>query len=99
MLVEIESFVNWLRRRNPQARTWRDYSYDLKQFAAAVGDRPPATNTFHDLDRFVAQQAERGFKPATTRSAAAWRPSPRCTPSCLTTTRTWSAPSCRTGIG
>jgi site-specific recombinase XerD len=65
MLVEIESFVNWLRRRNPQARTWRDYSYDLKQFAAAVGDRPPASITFHNLDRFVALQARRGFKPTT----------------------------------
>jgi len=31
MLSEIEQFVNWLRRRNPQARTWRGYSYDLKQ--------------------------------------------------------------------
>jgi site-specific recombinase XerD len=65
MLAEIESFVHWLRRRNPQARTWRDYSYDLKQFAAAVGDRPPASITFHDLDRFVALQAGRGFKPTT----------------------------------
>jgi site-specific recombinase XerD len=65
MLVEIESFVNWLRRRNPQARTWRDYSYDLKQFAAAVGDQPPASVTFHDLDRLVALQAGRGFKPTT----------------------------------
>lgn len=25
MLTEIEAFVNWLRRRSPQARTWRDY--------------------------------------------------------------------------
>ena len=32
MLVEIEQFVNWVRRRNSQARTWRDYGYDLKQF-------------------------------------------------------------------
>ena len=65
MLVEIDRFVNWLRRRNPDARTWRDYQYDLKQFAAAVGDRPPGSVTFHDLDRFVSQQAARGFKPAT----------------------------------
>ncbi len=65
MLVEIERFVNWLRRRNPEARTWRDYSYDLKQFADVVGDRPPGDITFHDVDRFVMSQAERGFKPAT----------------------------------
>ncbi len=65
MLAEIECFVNWLRRRNPEARTWRDYAYDLKQFAAAVGDQPPSAVTFHDVDRFVTGQAARGFKPAT----------------------------------
>ncbi len=65
MLAEIERFVNWLRRRNPDARTWRDYPYDLQQFAALVGDRPPNSVTFHDVDRFVIAQAERGFKPAT----------------------------------
>jgi site-specific recombinase XerD len=65
MLAEIEHFVNWLRRRNPEARTWRDYSYDLKQFADVVGDRPPGDLTFHDVDRFVISQVERGFKPST----------------------------------
>lgn len=65
MLAEIESFVNWLRRRNPEARTWRDYGYDLQQFAATVGDRPPGSITFHDIDRFVTLQAARGLKPAT----------------------------------
>ena len=38
MLAEIERFVNWLHRRNPNARTWRDYSYDLKKFIAVVGN-------------------------------------------------------------
>jgi site-specific recombinase XerD len=65
MLVEIESFVNWVRRRNPTARTWRDYGYDLTQFVAVVGDRPPAALTFHDVDRFVSQQAAQGYQPAT----------------------------------
>ena len=65
MLSEIERFVNWMHRRNPEARTWRDYGYDLKQFAAVVGDRPPGSITLHDVDRFVTQQANRGFKPAT----------------------------------
>jgi len=42
MLSEIDQFVNWVRRRNPGARTWRDYGYDLRQFAALVGMyRPP----------------------------------------------------------
>lgn len=65
MYDEIERFTNWLRRRNPQARTWRDYRYDLQQFAAVVGDRPAGEITFQDVDRFVSQQAERGHKPAT----------------------------------
>lgn len=65
MLTEIEGFVNWLRRRNPTARTWRDYQYDLKQFVAVVGDRPPGDITLHDVDRFVTRQAAKGFKPAT----------------------------------
>ncbi len=65
MLTEIEQFVNWVRRRNPQARTWRDYSYDLGQFAALVGDRPPGEITFHEVDRFVDLQKTRGFLPTT----------------------------------
>lgn len=65
MYDEIQSFVNWLRRRNPQARTWRDYGYDLKQFVAVVGTQSPANITFKDIDRFVTSQAAHGFKPAT----------------------------------
>lgn len=65
MLSQIEDFVNWVRRRNPQARTWRDYSYDLQQFAVVVGDRSPGEITFRDIDRFVNSQVARGFKPAT----------------------------------
>lgn len=53
MLSEIEHFVNWLRRRNPNARTWRDYSYDLRQFAAFLGDRSPGAVSYQDIDRFV----------------------------------------------
>jgi site-specific recombinase XerD len=65
MLSQIEDFVNWVRRRNPQARTWRDYSYDLAQFAALVGDRLPGEITLRDIDRFVNIQVERGYKPST----------------------------------
>ena len=65
MLVEIDRFLNWQRRRNATARTWRDYGYDLKQFVAVVGDGPPSAITFQDVDRFVTQQAGCGFKPAT----------------------------------
>lgn len=65
MIDEITNFVNWLRRRNPQARTWRDYSYDLKQFVAVVGDKPPASVTIQDVDNFITTQAAGGLKPAT----------------------------------
>jgi hypothetical protein len=39
MLSQINEFVNGVRRRNPAARTWRDYRNDLQQFAASV-DNP-----------------------------------------------------------
>lgn len=65
MLSQIEEFVNWVHRRNSEARTWRDYSYDLRQFLEVVGDRPPNEITIHDIDRFVSNQVGRGFKPAT----------------------------------
>ena len=65
MLDEIDRFINWIHRRNSAARTWRDYQYDLKQFAAVVGDKPPGSITFHEVDQFVIQQAENGMGPAT----------------------------------
>jgi site-specific recombinase XerD len=65
MLSEIERFVNWVHRRNSEARTWRDYGYDLHFFMDAVGDRPPNEITFQDVDRFVALQCGRGFKATT----------------------------------
>jgi site-specific recombinase XerD len=65
MLVEIDAFVNWVRRRNPRAHTWRDYAADLRQFAAATGDVFPRSVTFHDVDRFVTEQAGQGYQPGT----------------------------------
>lgn len=65
MVSQIEEFVNWVHRRNAQARTWRDYRNDLQQFAAIVGDCDPALITFREIDLFIARQREKGFKPAT----------------------------------
>ena len=65
MLSEIEQFVNWVHRRNPAARTWKDYNFDLRQFAALVGDCPPAAVTFREVDRFVDAQRSKGFQPTT----------------------------------
>jgi site-specific recombinase XerD len=65
MLAEIERFVNWVRRRSPEAHTWRDYRCDLRFFANVVGDHPPKEITFREVDRFIQQQTEQGFKPTT----------------------------------
>ncbi len=65
MLSEIKCFVNWLRRRNPEARTWKDYGYDLQQFVSVVGDHPPGDVTIQDIDHFIIQQVSRGLQPAT----------------------------------
>jgi site-specific recombinase XerD len=65
MLSEIAQFVNWVHRRNPEARTWKDYGYDLDQFVASVGDRPPWDITIQDIDDFIIWQISRGMKPAT----------------------------------
>jgi hypothetical protein len=31
----------------------RDYSYDLQQFVALIGDKSPGEITFRDIDHFV----------------------------------------------
>jgi hypothetical protein len=51
--------------RYPDARTWKDYHYDLRQFADLVGDVPLATLTFCEVDRFVDLQKMRSFLPTT----------------------------------
>jgi len=58
MLVEIERFVNWVRRRSPQAHTWQDYRCDLNFFMASVGDRKPGAITFQDIDRFIGEHKD-----------------------------------------
>jgi site-specific recombinase XerD len=65
MLAQIEKFVNWVRRRSPQAHTWRDYQCDLRCFVEVVGDRPPGEINFRDIDRFIDLQCAKGFKPST----------------------------------
>ena len=65
MLAEIERFVNWTRRRSPAAHTWRDYRCDLQMFCEVVGDCALRDITFKDIDRFIAMQSEKGFKPST----------------------------------
>lgn len=65
MLSEITRFVNWTRRRNPVARTHKDYRYDLKQYAAVLGHKELSAVTFQDIDWFIHTQQLRGLKAAT----------------------------------
>ncbi|MCA9936633.1 MAG: tyrosine-type recombinase/integrase [Ardenticatenaceae bacterium] len=65
MIDEINRFVNCIRRRSPNAHTYQDYRCDLQQFLAVVGDHPPDEIGFQDVDRFIADQSQRGLKPAT----------------------------------
>jgi site-specific recombinase XerD len=63
MLVEIEQFVNWVRRRSAGTRTWKDYASDLQLLVRIVGDRPPGQIIIQDIDRFVDAQISLGRKP------------------------------------
>jgi site-specific recombinase XerD len=65
MFKQIEEFVKWHRRRNPDSRTWRDYKYDLNQFVEVIGEREPHTIKVPDIDQFVVHQSERGLSPKT----------------------------------
>ena len=62
MLSEIERFVNWVHRRSPEARTWKDYGYDLRFFMQVVEDRPLREITFRDIDHFIAIQSETAIR-------------------------------------
>jgi len=62
MFHEIDRFVNWMRRRNPQADTAKSYRYHLSKFTEVVGDLPPREVTLHDIDAFIEFQADRGLK-------------------------------------
>jgi hypothetical protein len=78
MLSEIDRFVNWVRRRNPEARTWKDYAYDLRQFAALVGDNSGKTARVGCIDACIfvkeipgiAKQYTRSFYKQTSRPPA-----------------------------
>lgn len=61
MVSEVQQFINWVQLRNPQARTWKDYSYDLKRFEESIGEKPLKEITYRDIDRFIEAQSERGL--------------------------------------
>ena len=51
--------------RSPQARTWRDYKCDMQLFVTTVGDRSVGEIHPRDIDDFVNDQAQKGYKPST----------------------------------
>ena len=65
MVNEIHSFVNWLHRRNPQARTWKDYRHVLNRFKGIIGDKSPHEVTVKDVDNFVVALVEHGLQATT----------------------------------
>lgn len=65
MIEEIREFVNWVRRRAPDAYTWHSYRYALAQFLTHVGDCPPEAVTSADIGDFVNAQVARGLRPPT----------------------------------
>ncbi len=65
MMVEVERFIDWVRMRSPQARTWRDYQCDLDLFITIVGNRNADEIHPHDIDDFVKTQIGKGYKPST----------------------------------
>lgn len=65
MVTDIERFIQWVRMRSPQAKTWRDYKCDLDLFRALVGSRGVSEILPRDIDAFVNHQVQKGYKPST----------------------------------
>ena len=65
MQSEVEQFINWVRMRSPQARTWRDYKCDLDLFMKVMSAKGIEEIRPRDIDEFVNVQTGRGYKPST----------------------------------
>ena len=65
MQSEVERFINWVRMRSPQARTWRDYRCDLELFMKIIGAKSIEEIRPRDVDEFIHFQVGRGYKPST----------------------------------
>ncbi len=64
MLVEIEQFAKWLRRKSPHTSTVVHYTNDLKLFFAWI-DKPPDQITLRDVDAFIEHSQQQGHRIAT----------------------------------
>lgn len=65
MLFDIERFIQWVRMRSPQAKTWRDYKCDLELFSQVMDNRKAEEIHPRDVDDFVNHQIQKGYKPGT----------------------------------
>lgn len=65
MLANFERFIDWVRIRSPQAKTWRDYRCDLRLFMNLIQDRDLRDIHPQDVDSFVNFQVSKGYKPST----------------------------------
>jgi site-specific recombinase XerD len=64
MLVEVEQYQQWLRRKFPRTTTLRHYSNDIELFFTWVG-KPPAAVTLRDVDAFIEHCLQLGHHSAT----------------------------------
>ena len=65
MLEEIVHFVNWIHQRNPEARTWKDYKYDLLSFHSFVDGIPLFEISYQEIDAYILDQKKQGFSNTT----------------------------------
>lgn len=65
MLTDIKRFIQWVRMRSPQAKTWRDYRCDLDLFSRVIRGHGTAEIFPRDIDAFVNYQVQKGYKPST----------------------------------
>ena len=67
---DIEQFKQYMKRQAPKRRTWKDYTSDVRQFAAAC-PKPWNEVRMQDIDAFVDQQRQKGLSAATVKRRVA----------------------------
>lgn len=67
---KIEQFKQYMKRQAPNRRTWKDYTSDVRQFAALC-TKPWVEVKMQDIDAFVDQQRQKGLSAATVKRRVA----------------------------
>lgn len=65
MKKDIRNFIDWIRLRNPFAKTWRDYQCDLELFRVFTNGSKIETIRKKDIDDFIYAQIDKGHKSST----------------------------------